>query len=182
MIPYVYCNNTTLQIIANRISYNVYFLQSTTSNKTYVGYSMNPFHRLRQHNGELVGGAKRTQVGRPWRIVCIVAGFPTAKAALQFEYRWLKIRATRQRITNGTKGERRYKKCPHITTCNEGLQYLLNCQWTSTSPAPKSFPLTVHWNVSNYLVNYSWNLNKIDYECWSIYQGYINYDELCKLI
>ena len=40
--------------------YLVYVLINTSHNKTYVGITNNPTRRLRQHNGELVGGAKYT--------------------------------------------------------------------------------------------------------------------------
>lgn len=30
--------------------------------------------RLRQHNGELAGGAKSTRGGRPWSLVCTMRG------------------------------------------------------------------------------------------------------------
>jgi len=30
---------------------------------------------LRQHNGELKGGAKAASAGRPWNVACLVEGF-----------------------------------------------------------------------------------------------------------
>jgi len=32
-------------------------------------------YRLRQHNGELKGGAKAASAGRPWHLACLVEGF-----------------------------------------------------------------------------------------------------------
>lgn len=55
---------------------------------TYIGATVNVDRRLRQHNGELVGGAKATSRFTEWKRVCHVLGFPDERAALQFEWRW----------------------------------------------------------------------------------------------
>jgi putative endonuclease len=44
----------------SELSYVIYILTNTINNKTYIGITNNPIRRLRQHNGELVGGAKYT--------------------------------------------------------------------------------------------------------------------------
>lgn len=44
--------------------YIIYILFNNSNNCTYVGMTNNPTRRLRQHNGELVGGAKYTTAKR----------------------------------------------------------------------------------------------------------------------
>jgi structure-specific endonuclease subunit SLX1 len=72
----------------------VYLLEST-SGATYVGATVDPDRRLRQHNHEISGGAHATgakvAVGEIWDRVCYVSGFPTWSAALQFEWRFKQI-------------------------------------------------------------------------------------------
>lgn len=41
--------------------YNVYLLKNTNNNRTYVGITNNLERRIRQHNGEIKGGAKYTR-------------------------------------------------------------------------------------------------------------------------
>lgn len=53
--------------------------------RTYIGVTNNLKRRLRQHNGEIVGGAKTTR-GRVWRYLFHVSGFDKIQA-LQFEWR-----------------------------------------------------------------------------------------------
>lgn len=68
-----------------------YLLRSIDPNyplKTYIGYTTDPQRRVRQHNGEIVGGARRTKAGRPWECVAVVEGFADNVAAMQFEWAW----------------------------------------------------------------------------------------------
>lgn len=71
----------------------VYLLLAADEKKTYVGVTNDVERRLKQHNGEIVGGAKTTKAGRPWKLLCSVSGFQTRSEAFQFEWRWKNPRA-----------------------------------------------------------------------------------------
>ena len=85
------------------MSYYVYLLVSTNG-ATYVGSTIDLERRLRQHNGDIKGGAKRTthlvSSGEKWERKCYVSGFPTWNSALQFEWRWKQLT---RKIKNNTK-------------------------------------------------------------------------------
>jgi predicted GIY-YIG superfamily endonuclease len=80
---------------AQNINYNdviisdhsCYILLSLNNNKFYIGYTTDFKRRLRQHNGEIVGGAKKTKKWRPWIPLCQITGFFDKSCALRFEYR-----------------------------------------------------------------------------------------------
>ena len=84
------------------------YLLECTDNATYVGATINLEKRLRQHRGEIKGGAKATtrkiKEGKTWERVCYVSGFPTWQSALQFEWRWKHLS---RRISNKSPLERR---------------------------------------------------------------------------
>lgn len=74
-----------------------YLLESTDSCQTYVGATVDVDRRLRQHNGELSGGARAT-ANHQWNRICHITGFPTERAALQFEWKWKRL--SRRQVGN----------------------------------------------------------------------------------
>lgn len=67
--------------------YICYCLRSTsTKRRTYVGITNNFKRRIRQHNGEITGGAKYTHAYRPWAPFFRVHGFKTKRQVLRFEW------------------------------------------------------------------------------------------------
>jgi predicted GIY-YIG superfamily endonuclease len=61
------------RVNANEATF-VYILQSTVeARKSYVGVTNSLPRRLRQHNGQLAGGARFTRTARPWRFHAIFA-------------------------------------------------------------------------------------------------------------
>lgn len=89
--------------------YYCYIIRSTNpnfSNSTYNGSTNNLVRRLRQHNGELVGGAKATKGKGPWEYIVIWEGFESKIEALSCEWRIKHPTNTRKRPSqyNGVKG------------------------------------------------------------------------------
>jgi len=72
----------------------VYLLLSSDKS-TYIGATVDLERRLRQHQGEITGGAHATTAkvckGETWTRACHVSGFPDWQAALQFEWRWKQL-------------------------------------------------------------------------------------------
>ena len=79
---------TTTRIIKNKRDYYycAYILESECKKRTYLGITNQiPTQRLRQHNGEIVGGARQTRTGRPWHLCATIGPFLSKSDALKFE-------------------------------------------------------------------------------------------------
>ena len=53
----------------------------------YVGASTEPLRRLRQHNGEIVGGGKYTPKHRPWVLRAVYGPYVDKSEAMKAEWR-----------------------------------------------------------------------------------------------
>jgi len=107
-----------------------YIIQN--KNCTYAGVSPDPIRRLRQHNGEIKGGAKYTTSKKPgWKHVCIVSGFQTKIQSMQFEWA---VKHQKPRNVGGIVA--RLKKLNEV---------IAKERWTSKSPLSKDVPLKVNY-------------------------------------
>eukprot|EP01062_Namystynia_karyoxenos_P083801 TRINITY_DN9722_c1_g1_i1.p1 TRINITY_DN9722_c1_g1~~TRINITY_DN9722_c1_g1_i1.p1 ORF type:complete len:493 (+),score=142.94 TRINITY_DN9722_c1_g1_i1:100-1479(+) len=90
--------------------YAVYCLESGNPKcpgYAYIGFTVNPRRRIRQHNGEIQNGAWQTRRRRPWQMLCCVHGFTAKTLALQFEWAWQhpeKARCVRDQWAQRLKG------------------------------------------------------------------------------
>ena len=118
-----------------------YFYLIYNNNFTYAGVSPEPTRRLRQHNGEISGGAKyTTSKGPGWKHLCIVSGFQDKIQSMQFEWA---VKHIPPRNAGGI--QNRIKK----------LFFTLNKdKWTSKSPLANTVPLNITWMIDE-VPNYS---------------------------
>lgn len=88
-----------------------YCLERDDGKRTYVGYTVNLAKRIRQHNGEIVGGAKYTS-GGAWAPRWVVSGFSTKNEAMSFEWHWK--RQTRKQQRQGSAPVERRRRAAEI--------------------------------------------------------------------
>jgi predicted GIY-YIG superfamily endonuclease len=66
-----------------------YIIYSPSKNRTYVGYTVEPTRRIRQHNGIIKGGAKATSIASDWRFLSIITSdSPTFTNILALSIEW----------------------------------------------------------------------------------------------
>lgn len=106
-------------------AYYVYLIES--GRRSYIGATVSPRRRLRQHNGQLRGGARRTSVANDWTCRLLITGFRTWREALQFE--WAAKYHTR-------------RKRGHANRVQQMFAISERAQWTSRSPPSSEVPLS----------------------------------------
>ena len=113
--------------------YYVYWIQSGP--RAYIGATVDPRKRLRQHNGEIVGGAARTRNRGPWRFHCVISGFRTWQEALQYEWAFKYYS----------------RRCRGIAARRTALEQLnARERWTSNSPLAREVPLALEYEPTIY--------------------------------
>lgn len=111
----------------------VYWLQAES--RVYIGATVDPAKRLRQHNGEIAGGASRTRNRGPWRFQCVISGFRTWKEALQYEWAFKYYS----------------KNCRCIPSRQNALNKLNTRErWTQNSPLASEINLTIEHEPQHY--------------------------------
>lgn len=119
--------------------FGVYLLNSINpkhKGAAYIGFTVNPQRRIKQHNsGKEKGGARKTDKKRPWKMVLIVHGFTSQIAALRFEWAW-------QNPTVSLRLNHLPKKNRNERDYDYRLRIL--CEMLHQAPW-KRFPLTVRW-------------------------------------
>tara|TARA_B100001093_G_C26222181_1_gene756629 strand:- start:78 stop:482 length:405 start_codon:yes stop_codon:yes gene_type:complete len=103
-------------------------------NCTYAGVSPDPIRRLRQHNGEIKGGAKyTTSKGAGWKHVCLVKGFQDKIQCMQFEW------AVKHVVPRNAGGL--------VNRISKLYTVLNKAQWTSKSPLAETVSLELEWHI-----------------------------------
>ncbi len=98
------------------------YILRNDDDQTYNGYTNNPWKRIRQHNGEIVGGAKYTRGKSKWQIYVLLTGFKTYNNALSCEWK----------IKHPTGAKMRPKKYCGVEGRVKSLNVVLNLdKWTS---------------------------------------------------
>ncbi|XP_058788553.1 structure-specific endonuclease subunit slx1 isoform X2 [Phymastichus coffea] len=130
--------------------YLLYCKNPKYKGRTYIGYTVDPKRRIKQHNaGQKFGGAWRTSNRGPWEMVLIVHGFPNSTAALRFEWAWQHPELSR-----------RLKHVPKKKSRQSAFEYRLTVLSEMLQVGPWSrLPLTMRWLEDTFGAEYSKNVS-----------------------
>ncbi|KAI8796836.1 structure-specific endonuclease subunit slx1 [Biomphalaria glabrata] len=126
--------------------YLLYCLNPRYKGKTYIGYTVNPNRRIKQHNtGAHAGGANRTSGRGPWDMVLIIHGFPNDVSGLRFEWAW-----------QNPHKSRRLRDVPKKTYKETTFQYSWRvvCNMLRTPPW-SGLALTIRWLKQEYQLEFA---------------------------
>jgi len=144
--------------------YYCYILRSINpeyENITYNGSTNNLIRRLRQHNGEIVGGAKATKGKGPWEFYVLLEGFQTHQEALSCEWR----------IKHPTNTRKRPSKYNGLTGRVKSLNELISLnKWTTKSTGLESGNKYILYLKSEHIDLINLNLKKENLEIKNIHE------------
>ena len=124
-------------------NYLVYLLISDNNKRCYIGCTNNIIKRLRQHNGEIVGGAKATHSHRPWKIVCTISGLDKITALC------LEWRLKHRKAINSDK----LVSFSGINNKIKNIYDVLNLdRFTKKCDLTSNLNLTVNWYIKEYML------------------------------
>ncbi|KAK8763878.1 hypothetical protein V5799_033516 [Amblyomma americanum] len=128
--------------------YGCYLLYCTNpkyKGHTYIGFTVDPNRRIKQHNkGLKAGGAWRTSRKGPWDMALIVHGFPNEISALRFEWAWQHPERSRRLNHVGAK----LRKESRFAYAFRVVSHMLRAvPWVR-------LPLTIQWLIESYQIDF----------------------------
>lgn len=123
-------------VVKPNVVYILVCLNEKYLGRVYIGYTVDPVRRLKQHNlGKEFGGAFKTSKKGPWDMVLFLSGFPNEISALRFE--WTLQHPTKSRRLTGVRKKKRAESI---------LEYHLHLLESMLNMGPwNRLPLSLHW-------------------------------------